>query len=73
MSHVYSDRIIRPGYDLEQEEQPRRLPGQQIQQPQENNLQDLRHCQQWLQNIVNPRLSHKYRVERLLNENSDDE
>ncbi|VDM94191.1 unnamed protein product, partial [Onchocerca ochengi] len=75
MSHVYSNRIIRPGYDLEQEEeQPRRIPSQQIQQPQENNLlQYLRQCQQWLQNIVKPYLSNKYRVERLHDENNDNE
>ncbi|KAM3720468.1 Serine/threonine-protein phosphatase 4 catalytic subunit [Dirofilaria immitis] len=77
MSYIYSNRIIRPGYDLEEVEQPRRSPGQKIRQHQRRDLRRLYHrkkqLKHWVRNIVAPYLSYKYRVERLPDENNDNE
>ncbi|VBB34960.1 unnamed protein product [Acanthocheilonema viteae] len=54
-SYAYIDRIIRPGYDLKRSEQ--------------QDLQRLHQLQHWLRGIFAPRLSYKYRVERLSDDN----
>uniref|UniRef100_A0A915Q8B1 protein-serine/threonine phosphatase n=1 Tax=Setaria digitata TaxID=48799 RepID=A0A915Q8B1_9BILA len=55
---VYSDRIVRPGYDLESLEQ---------------DLLHLRKRQHWIRGIAAPSLSYKYRVEQLPIENNESE
>uniref|UniRef100_A0AAF5PG48 Serine/threonine specific protein phosphatases domain-containing protein n=1 Tax=Wuchereria bancrofti TaxID=6293 RepID=A0AAF5PG48_WUCBA len=67
-SYVYINRIIRPGYDLDQNE---KQISEEIQHSHRQDLQRLRQLQHWLRTIFAPRLSYKYRIEQLPDENDD--